>query len=305
MNDQPVTLTNVFIGIHKHDLINILTPGCFTFYTGLILCANSLYFKNPIGMSSKQAMAAGGGDSRQTVYARRKTLCKIRIDREPILKCDPGSHAKNSVALYEINYNLLCRYNGVWSESTGVMLNESYSKPTDSLQIANGNATILRSDQKRLEEKASDAEGDSLAKLMQDKWPHPNPPNHATVERMIKKFGLSVCVDAMDTTPSDMVNSKWNSIYNYMRKVAEDLIPDEVPEVIPAEDKAIHWFRQAVMDYKAIDPDTGLSPGQNRAGFLINSIRPYRKWYDTIDNLGDIVGMQLDEYEALMNGGAK
>ncbi len=194
---HPITLTNVFIGIHKHDLINILTPGCFTFYTGLILCANSLHFKNPIGMSSKQAMAAGGGDSRQTVYSRRKTLCKIRIDGDPILKCKPGSHAKNSVALYEINYNLLCRYNGVWSESTDVMLNENYSKATDSLQIANGKATILRSDQKREEEKKeekplSSTSDEEKKKQWQDKILAVHGKPHWNTELVSATYQLSI-----------------------------------------------------------------------------------------------------------------
>lgn len=152
MSERRITLTDVMRGIHKHDLINKLTPGCFTFLVGLILAANEIGFKNPIGMSTKQATSAGGGDSRQTVYTRRKALSKIRLDGKPLITCVPGNHARNTVATYTINYNLLCRYNSTWSASTGVMLKNNDSDVTQALLKRDSGATILRSEEKREED---------------------------------------------------------------------------------------------------------------------------------------------------------
>jgi len=149
---------------------------------------------------------------------------------------------------------------------------------------------------------SGDKETTTLANLMQEKWPHPNPPNESVLKRMVDKFSISVCTDAMDGTPTDMVNAKWDSIYAYMRKVCIGLSPKPPFIGEPEEDKAVNWLKQAVQDYRNIDPVSGLSPRANRASFLINSMRPYRKWYDEIDNLGAIVGMELDEYERLLEG---
>lgn len=156
---ERITLTDVMRGIHKHDLINRLTPGCFTFLVGLILAANEIGFKNPIGMSTKQATSAGGGDSRQTVYTRRKALSKIRLDGKPLITCVPGNHARNTVATYTIDYNLLCCYNGTWSTSTDVMLKNNDSGITQALLKRDrsdySGATILRSEERREEQSAA------------------------------------------------------------------------------------------------------------------------------------------------------
>ncbi|KKN07110.1 hypothetical protein LCGC14_1070420 [marine sediment metagenome] len=173
-------------------------------------------------------------------------------------------------------------------------------------KIENGTILAKRDLDLDLEEdqEAAAQEVDNLVNLMQEKWPHPNPPNYATVRQMINKFGVSVCVDAMEKTPDDMVSDQWNSIYRYMREVAGDSIPDEVPAPIPEEDRAINSMKQLVDEFRTIG-DNGQSRTGSTRQATINRLSPYRKWYDTIDNLGDIVGMELDEYEALMNGGAK
>jgi len=124
--DRPFTLIDVMRGIRKHGLIDKMSPQCFTFLIGLILEANELGFKNPIGMSTRQAMSIGGGTSRQTVYSRRQKLELLKIDGVPLLKCDAGSRAHNNVAKYEVNYNLLCSYNGVWAKPD--MLKRNYSE---------------------------------------------------------------------------------------------------------------------------------------------------------------------------------
>jgi hypothetical protein len=120
---------------------------------------------------------------------------------------------------------------------------------------------------------------------------------------MIDKYTLSVCVDAMDGTPDDMVNSKWSSVYSYMRKVATNLIP-KAPKIPDPEKKAINSMTQLVLEYRDIGGN-----GRSRTGATkqatINRMTPYSKWYADIDNFGDIVGMQIDEYEALVNGGVK
>jgi len=158
MPDSPVTLTNVMIGVYKLDLINVLSPICYTFLVGLIMEHNEHWFEQPLTMTTKQAMNAGGGDSRQTVYARRKILSTIRVKGEPLIKITPGNHAKNTATKYEINYNLLCCYNGLRPTSTDMMSNNTYSEPTHSLlkrdSSVYSDVTIPRSDQKR-EEKTS------------------------------------------------------------------------------------------------------------------------------------------------------
>ena len=154
MSDHPITLTNVMRGVRKHGLVDKLSDGCFKLLIGLILEANELGFKNPIDMTVKQALVAGGGNNRQTLNTRRKTLAKFRLDRKPLVKITAGNHAKNTLATYEINYKLLCSYNGVWqgieaqpSRNLDIPLDIPLDKNLD------GNSTILRSDQKREEQK--------------------------------------------------------------------------------------------------------------------------------------------------------
>jgi len=69
--------------------------------------------------------------------------------------------------------------------------------------------------------------------------------------------------------------------------------------------RAINGFTRAVSNYRTLSPETGTTQRGDTQGYMINVMRPYAGWYDCIDNLGDIVGMQFSEYDALMNGGAK
>lgn len=142
----------------------------------------------------------------------------------------------------------------------------------------------------------------SLRKLMHKKWPYPNPPNEAVLERMIDKYTLSVCTDAMDATPAVMDNLKWDSIYTYMRKVAENIKPKEEFTRGTEEQIAINTMKQTVRQLGSIDPETGYSPGMLTRFSAINTMRPYRKWYDEVDDFGEQIKMSLEEYDELMEG---
>lgn len=132
MKEMP-KLTNVMIGLYKHDLINILSDEEWTFLTGLILYANDKGMKNPIDLSVKQAMAAGGGNNRQSVNRRRQKLSKIKIDGKPVLKVTAGKPGQNVVATYEIDYDLICSYNGIWQGEK-----ETASQKYDASRTPNG-----------------------------------------------------------------------------------------------------------------------------------------------------------------------
>lgn len=151
MSDRP-TLTSVMLGIDKHGLVDRLTEQCFTFLIGLILEANRLRFKNPFDLTLNQTMAAGGGDSRQTVSRRRKQLSKYKIDGKPIMTYTAGNKSRNTTATYTIDYNLLCSYNGIWQGQTDTPSQMWDRSATEVRREADSSATILRSDQKREEE---------------------------------------------------------------------------------------------------------------------------------------------------------
>lgn len=117
MGDRPLyRLTDIMRGIRKHGLIDRMSQECFTFLVGLILEANELGFKNPIGLTVNQALPIGGGNNRQTLHSRRTSLAKFKIDGKQLVKIKAGNKGKNSVATYEIDYNLLCSYNSVWQQ---------------------------------------------------------------------------------------------------------------------------------------------------------------------------------------------
>lgn len=87
--------------------------------------------------------------------------------------------------------------------------------------------------------------------------------------------------------------------YEYRHKLkAESAVSAGLPE----DEKAISGMSRLIEEFRTIG-DNGQSRTGSTRQATINRLSPYRKWYDTIDNLGDIVGMQLDEYEALMDGG--
>jgi hypothetical protein len=107
-------------GIRKHGLIDRMSEESFTFLIGLILEANELGFKNPFTLTVGQALPIGGGKNRQTLHGRRKSLANFKIDGKPLVKVKAGNKGRNSAASYEIDYNLLCSYNGVWQGETDI-----------------------------------------------------------------------------------------------------------------------------------------------------------------------------------------
>jgi hypothetical protein len=150
------TLTDVMRGIRKHGLIDRMSEECFTFLIGLILEANELGFKNPFTLTVNQALPIGGGNNRQTLHGRRKSLAKVKINGRPIVKIKAGNKGRNSAASYEIDYNLLCTYNGVWQGRTDLPSNLFDSSSDGSPYGSSyGSLTIPRSEEKREEEKQS------------------------------------------------------------------------------------------------------------------------------------------------------
>lgn len=159
MSERRYTLTNVMRGVKKHKLADKLSDGCYKFLVELILEANELGFKNPIDLTLKQALAIGGGESRQTLSNRRKALKKIMLNGKHLVKVKIGNYGKNSLASYEIDYDLLCVYNNVWQGIDDVSSNEIDESLTQPLRPFDDPLDdplhILRSDQKRREEKSS------------------------------------------------------------------------------------------------------------------------------------------------------
>lgn len=149
----PVTLTNVMRGVKKHKLADKLGDGVYKFLIELILEANELEFKNPIDLTVKQALAIGGGENRQTLYNRRKSLRKIMLDGKHLVKVTVGNYGSRSLAAYEIDYKLLMAQNGAWQGIEQPTSNEIDVSATDlrrSLDVTRYDPLpILRSDQKR------------------------------------------------------------------------------------------------------------------------------------------------------------
>jgi len=115
-----MTLTDVMRGIYKHRIITKLPEELFTFLVGIIQEHNEVGFKDDFDMTNGQAMAAGGGNNRQSVKRRRDALAKFRIDGTPILVVRGGNRGKNTCCKYQIDYDLICRYNGIWSKENQV-----------------------------------------------------------------------------------------------------------------------------------------------------------------------------------------
>ena len=157
MDERRYTLTDVMVGIYKHKLIARLPEELFTFLIGIIQEHNDVGFKDDFDMTNSSAMAAGGGNNRQSVKRRRDALVKFKIDKKPILKITVGNKGKNTCCKYEIDYDLLCRYNGVWTKESNVPSQKHNSSRDDGSYDGynDGDArsvTILRSDQKREEQ---------------------------------------------------------------------------------------------------------------------------------------------------------
>lgn len=300
MSDRPFTLIDVMRGVKKHKLADKLTDGVYKFLIELILEANELGFKNPIDLTVKQALAIGGGESRQTLYNRRNSLKKIMLNGKHLVKVKVGSYGQRSLATYEIDYKLLCSYTGVWQGSICAPSNEideGFTKPLRSVDVTlDDGLPILRSDQRR-EDNIQMTDVDDLMMLMQEKWPHPNPPANGRLRRMIDKYTYTACVDAVDTTPDDMRKASWTSIFNYMEKVAKNLKP--APKQLTDEERAVKNMKQAVSEYRSIDPKTNLSWNNQERSFIVSSMYFMDEWYGKIDNFGDIVGMGYEEYSTL------
>ncbi len=156
------TLIDVMRGVKKHKLADKLSDGVYKFLVELILEANELGFKNPIDLTVNQAIAIGGGKNRATLYNRRKALRKILIDGKHLVKVNIGSYGQNSLASYEIDYKLLCLYNGVWQGSKRSLSNEideGLTKERRGLDVTlDDPLPILRSDQKREEAEADSSD---------------------------------------------------------------------------------------------------------------------------------------------------
>ena len=96
MPDQKITLTDIMLGIKKLSLINKLHYSHFAFFWGIIMEANEHGFKNPIELTTRQAIAAGGGTSRQAVWKKRNALQKYQINGEWLLAVTPGDNKANT-----------------------------------------------------------------------------------------------------------------------------------------------------------------------------------------------------------------
>ncbi len=156
MNERPFTLIDVMRGVKKHKLADKLSDGVYKFLVELILEANELGFKNPIDLTVHQALAIGGGSSRQSLYNRRSALKKIMLDGKHLVKVKAGNYGQRSLAAYEIDYELLCSYNDVWQGFKRPPSNEFDEALTEPLRSVDGERydplPILRSDQSREED---------------------------------------------------------------------------------------------------------------------------------------------------------
>ena len=235
MSEHPITLTNVMIGIRKHGLIDKMSEECFTFLIGIILEANELWFKNPIGLTVSQALAIGGGKSRQTLNGRRKSLAKIRVGGKRLVKVKSGNKGQNSVATYEIDYNLLCSYNGVWqgleASPSNKLDNSPHTSDTRQTHVASlpADHPKIRSEEKREDKTRSEPvspsavdpdkpEADQFISLLMLRFKLPSLPAYGMVNNMIHKYTLEACVAAMES--SKPTSNTWQGILAYISKVA-------------------------------------------------------------------------------------
>lgn len=240
MADGRITLTDVMLGIDKHGLVSKLTEESFTFLVGMILEHNKIGFAPGFDMTNPQAMAAGGGNTPKSVRRRRLTLSKFRIEGKALLKFYTGNYGKNTCAKYEINYDLLLSYNGVWTSKNGLPDQKGggggYSEgPVEGTVVGTVEAPSL--DQIRSEESrknkpeqfspsADDSESklsevDQFIKLLKDKHKLPSDPVYGMVNNMIHKYTLEACVAAMES--SKPTSNTWSGILAYISKVAANI----------------------------------------------------------------------------------
>jgi len=271
---------------YRHNFPSDLGSPATSVALAIIYKSNELIWPPKFKMSNTELSNLSGERLSNIGRTRQKVLDRCEVGGVPLFTyVDNGNRRAGT---YIINFNLASTYSQL---NVNLTSNSSQNTP------------LIDNDHNLTQPNETTTDAETLVNLMQEKWPHPNPPSEVVVKRMIGKYKLSVCVDAMDSTPTDMDTAKWDSIFKYMRKVAESLTP-KVPPKVNEEKDAINKLKHAVADYRTIDGNersrTGATPNA-----LINVMRPYAQWYDRIDNLGDIVGMQFSEYDALINGGAK
>lgn len=157
MSDRRITLTDVMLGVHNLGLCSKIPPAQFRFLIGLILKGNSLGFKPVMEITNGEAMAIGGGNSRQSVNRLRQSLCKFKVDDKPILKVLHGNNLKNISAKYKISYDLLWQNGSVWRGSTAYASqnndgsNDGSNDASDPVMMTD-TVTSLRSEEKREED---------------------------------------------------------------------------------------------------------------------------------------------------------
>jgi len=155
-------IIDIIKGIHALQLYIRIPNSAFTFFIGLICKANELGFKEEISLTTQQAMALGGGNSRQTVNNNRKILSNTKIDKQALLKVQHGSNIKNYAAKYKINYEILVKYGTLWTlENNGVgdiASNEIDGRYTQGIRKPDASLTFHRSEESIVEKNKEESE---------------------------------------------------------------------------------------------------------------------------------------------------
>lgn len=286
MSDRP-TYPELLKLFYKYSFPDQLGAAGSSLAQAIIYKANDLYFPADFKMSNVELSHLSGVDV-SNVGRVRQRVCEICVIDGKWLFHYVGND-KRKAGKYIIDYRLP----SLWRQDSVSLT--SNSRQIDPLIDNDPNSTLLN----------TTSEAMSLVKLMQEKWPHPNPPSESRIQHMIDRYTLSVCVDAMHRTREDMGNGSWDSIYNYMTKVAVGLTPETPKKAMSDEDMAVLKMKRIIADYRSINPDTGIGKTGSTESAIINVMRPYAEWYDVIDNFGAIVGMEREEYEGLTNGGVR
>jgi len=329
MTERPYSLIDVQLGMWKLDLNLLLTPPLFSFFWGLTMVANTLTprFKNPFDLTVIQGQAAGGGNSRQALWKKQQDLKKVRIDKQWLVKIKSGNFQKNVPATYEINYNLLIpetltmpvfevQPSKIIDATIDGSVDGSVDRSVDHPKIRREEKEINTKPEPRPENKPSNRDailsnGITRGELLDMIEFKPAVINYRNEEHMdilayLGEQPREHVEWAVEQTKAKNIGAngilKWiyNGVDQYEYRMS--LIPKKPPAAVPEEDTAINTMKQLIREYRTIGDNGHSRTGSTRQA-TINRLSPYRKWYDTIGNLGAIVGMELDEYESLMNGG--
>lgn len=164
---ENLTLIDVMNAVYAHSLHTRMANGDFTFFFGLIMKANSLTprFKNPFDLTVAQAIDAGGGENRQAVNRKQKSLNGVKLEGKPIIVITPGSKSRYVLAKYDIRYKVLCpsmldiiEEKGQLSRLCDTLADTVADRLCDT--VVDRLASILRSDQKRSEKKQQQEDPD-------------------------------------------------------------------------------------------------------------------------------------------------